>query len=64
MKKVIASDEFKKAERAAAPFLNDVHDFVFGRPATLENIVSYVISNTYAILLTFLTVQHLGLHVQ
>ncbi|KAI0090566.1 phosphoglycerate mutase-like protein [Irpex rosettiformis] len=38
VKKVLSSDSYKKAEKAAAPFLNDVRDFVFGRPTTMENI--------------------------
>ena len=29
----------KEAEKAAAPFFHDVRDFVFGRPATMENMV-------------------------
>ncbi|KAI0343444.1 phosphoglycerate mutase-like protein [Trametopsis cervina] len=37
VKKVMSSDKFKKAEKDAAPFLNDVRDFVFGRPTTMEN---------------------------
>ncbi|KIP08705.1 hypothetical protein PHLGIDRAFT_29474 [Phlebiopsis gigantea 11061_1 CR5-6] len=37
VKSVLASDKMKAAEKAAAPFLHDVRDFVFGRPATLEN---------------------------
>ncbi|KII95447.1 hypothetical protein PLICRDRAFT_97310 [Plicaturopsis crispa FD-325 SS-3] len=32
------SDEFKKQEQAAQPFFNNIKDFVFGRPTTLENI--------------------------
>ncbi|KAJ7027800.1 histidine phosphatase superfamily [Mycena alexandri] len=33
------SDAFKNEEKSAASFLHDVKDFVFGRPATLENII-------------------------
>jgi hypothetical protein len=33
------SDAFKAKAKEAAPFFHDVKDFVFGRPATLENIV-------------------------
>ncbi|KAJ7354194.1 phosphoglycerate mutase-like protein [Mycena albidolilacea] len=32
------SDAFKAKAKEAAPFFHDVKDFVFGRPATLENI--------------------------
>ncbi|KAJ7467626.1 histidine phosphatase superfamily [Mycena latifolia] len=32
------SDAFKDKAKEAAPFFQDVKDFVFGRPATLENI--------------------------
>lgn len=33
------SDEFKKREKDAEPFFNGVRDYIFGRPATLANIV-------------------------
>ncbi|KAF8154345.1 histidine phosphatase superfamily [Mycena galopus ATCC 62051] len=33
------SDAFKSKAKDAAPFLRDIKDFVFGRPATLENII-------------------------
>ncbi|KAF7331456.1 hypothetical protein MKEN_00024300 [Mycena kentingensis (nom. inval.)] len=33
-----ASDAFKAKAQSAAPFFKDVHDFVFGRTTTLENI--------------------------
>jgi len=36
--KVHQSDEFKKKAKEAQPFLNSLKDYVFGRPATLENI--------------------------
>lgn len=36
------SDEFKKQEQAAQPFFNNIKDFVFGRPTTLENIVRLI----------------------
>lgn len=39
VKKVLASDELKKAEQNAQPFFKDVRDFVFGRPTTMENMV-------------------------
>ncbi|KAI0915356.1 hypothetical protein AcV5_003850 [Taiwanofungus camphoratus] len=35
--KVQASAKFKEVARNAQPFFNDISDFVFGRPATLEN---------------------------
>ena len=39
MKKVLASDKMKQASKDAQPFLKDVHDFVFGREASMENMV-------------------------
>lgn len=33
------SDAFKAKAKEAAPFFEDIKDYVFGRPATLENIV-------------------------
>jgi lysosomal acid phosphatase len=35
-----ASDEFKMKAREAEPFFNGIRDFVFGRPLSLQNIVS------------------------
>ncbi|KAJ7048022.1 phosphoglycerate mutase-like protein [Mycena amicta] len=40
-----ASDAFKAKAKAAAPFFNDINDFVFGRTTALENIV-YDFMNT------------------
>jgi hypothetical protein len=34
------SEEFKKKAEDAEPFFKVIKDYVFGRPATLENIVS------------------------
>lgn len=34
------SDEFKKKANEASHFLTKLKDFTFGRPTTLENIVS------------------------
>lgn len=36
--RVHASDEFVKKAREAQPFLQSVRDYIFGRPATLDNI--------------------------
>ena len=36
----LSGDKLKKAASEAAPFFRDVHDFVFGRAANMENIVS------------------------
>lgn len=33
------SDAFKAKAKDAAPFFQDIKDYIFGRPATLENIV-------------------------
>ena len=41
--KVHQSKEFEKKAKAAQPFLNSLKDYVFGRPTTLENIVSFTI---------------------
>jgi len=35
-----ASNEFKMKAREAEPFFNGIRDFVFGRPLSLQNIVS------------------------
>ena len=40
MKKFYDSPEFKAAADRAEPFFKIAHDFVFGRPLTLENVVS------------------------
>ncbi|EPS94942.1 hypothetical protein FOMPIDRAFT_1133438 [Fomitopsis schrenkii] len=37
VKKIHSSSEFKEVGRTASHFLNDIRDFIFGRPATLEN---------------------------
>jgi lysosomal acid phosphatase len=34
------SEEFKKKAEDAEPFFKVIKDYVFGRPTTLENIVS------------------------
>jgi hypothetical protein len=34
------SDEFKQKAQDAKPFFKVIADYIFGRPATLENIVS------------------------
>lgn len=39
VKKIHSSSEFKEVGRTASHFLNDIRDFIFGRPATLENAV-------------------------
>jgi hypothetical protein len=39
VERVHESDEFKAKAREAQPFFHGVRDFIFGRPATLENIV-------------------------
>jgi hypothetical protein len=40
IKEFYASDDFKATEKAAQPFFRAAKDFVFGRPTTLENMVS------------------------
>ena len=40
IKQVYASDEFKSKSKDAEPFFAGVRDFIFGRPANLQNIVS------------------------
>lgn len=44
-----ASAEFKEVARSAQPFFNDLKDYVFGRPLTLENMVmlSYMFVNSH-----------------
>ncbi|KZT65425.1 phosphoglycerate mutase-like protein [Daedalea quercina L-15889] len=37
VQKVQASSEFKEASRSASRFFTDIRDFIFGRPATMEN---------------------------
>ncbi|EKM53539.1 uncharacterized protein PHACADRAFT_148183 [Phanerochaete carnosa HHB-10118-sp] len=36
----LSGEKLKKAASEAAPFFRDAHDFVFGRPLSIENIVS------------------------
>ena len=40
VKKVLNSEKMKEVEQSAQPFFRDVRDFVFGRPTTMENMVS------------------------
>lgn len=40
MKTFYDSPDFKAAAERAEPFFNIARDFVFGRPLTLENVVS------------------------
>ncbi len=41
MKKVQGSSKFREAEQNAAPFFKDIKDYVFGRPTTMANAVSF-----------------------
>jgi hypothetical protein len=38
------SDAFKAKAKDAAPFFQDIKDYVFGRPTTLENIVRLLLN--------------------
>lgn len=53
VKKVLASDKMKQATTAAQPFFKDVHDFVFGREASMENMVSMLFVRLWLHYLTF-----------
>jgi hypothetical protein len=44
---VYNSEAFKAKASEAQPFFKGVRDFVFGRPATLENIVSFIFLTMY-----------------
>ena len=43
MKKVLGSSKIKEAEQNSQLFFKDVRDFVFGRPTTMENMVSLTV---------------------
>ena len=54
----MASSKMKEVEKAAAPFFHDVRDFVFGRPATMENMVCpYSPTEALVIYISFFIVQ-------
>ena len=40
VKKIHSSEEFKKKNQDAQKFFQTLKDFVFGRPTTMENMVS------------------------
>ena len=45
IEKVYNSDEFKKKANEAQHFFSKLKDFTFGRPTTLENIVSFSVGD-------------------
>ena len=56
VKKVLNSEKMKEVAQSAQPFFKDVRDFVFGRPTTMENMVSlmcYLLASamTYSVFL-------------
>ena len=44
VKKVQSSSEFKEVGKRASHFFTDIRDFIFGRPATMENAVRFTLS--------------------
>jgi hypothetical protein len=51
------SEEFKEKAKDANPFFKAIKDYVFGRPTTLENIVSICLLCFLVPTLTMLTIR-------
>ena len=49
IERVYNSEEFKKKANEAQQFFTELKDFTFGRPTTLENIVSFSVGDRNAL---------------